>query len=89
MYNSSPGAMEDFIKGGVWRDMKEELNAWITELQEVLSDPDGPKDMETISVMRGNIKACKNFLMMPEVLRDNMLEDQRHNDNEKTNKNWR
>lgn len=80
--------MQGFVDGLIWQDLKEEVNAWITELQETLSDPDGPKDIETISMMRGSIKACKNFLQMPEVLIENMSDDIRHEQNERK-KNWR
>ena len=93
MYKSTPGQMQDFLDGVVWRDIKEEIEAWIEEMQESLSDPDGPKDIETICIMRGITKACKNFLKMPEVLVDNMLDDARHDkkDREEEDKksNWR
>lgn len=81
--------MEDFIEGYIWQDMKDEVDAWIKEVTDILSDPDGPKDIETISTMRGIVKACKNFKMMPEVLKDNMEEDIRHERSDKARKNWR
>jgi len=87
MYKSTPGQMDDFLQGNVWRDLKDEVEVWIKELQETLSDPDGPTDMDVISNMRGSIKACKNFLQMPVVLIENMEDDNRHEKSDKTN--WR
>lgn len=89
MFKSTPAQMKDFLEGFVWADMKEEVEIWIKELQATLSDPDGPTDLNVISTMRGSIKACENFLLMPSVLIENMNEDKRHEENDKTKKNWR
>ena len=67
--------LKDFQDSGVWRDMTAEINEWIQDLQMVLEDPDGTLEVEVLSVTRGSIRALRNMLIMPQVLTDNLIED--------------
>lgn len=92
-FKSGPGQMRDFLKGMVYQDIQEELNIWINELQGLLEDPDGTTDPLIIAQTRGSIRACRNFLQMPQVLLENMEEDARHDAREREEeikkKEWR
>ena len=72
---STPTQLREFMEGFVWQDLKGEVEEWIADLQRILEDPDGETDPNVLSVTRGSIRACRNFLNMPAVILENLTED--------------
>ena len=72
---STPTQLKDFLESFIWQDLKGEVEEWIQDLQLILEDPDGSTEPHVLSVTRGSIRACRNFLNMPEVILENLVED--------------
>lgn len=81
--HSTPNQLRDFIAGNVWKDMKEELDIWVDDVRGALEDPDGTVEPAVLGNLRGIIKACQNFHLMPEVLLENLLDDKEHDERDR------
>ncbi len=71
---SSASELTEFIKGFIWADMKQELDVWLEGVRRINEDPNTPDRERLISV--GRIDALKHFTLLPEVMRDSLIEDQ-------------
>lgn len=72
-FHSSFRQMEDFIKfSPVWKDMKEELMAWLGNAHMLLENPDCNLDHQRIDQLSGRARTIREVLNIPEVLLEAM-----------------
>ena len=66
---------KEFKESVIWHDMRAELDVWLTEIRDVLENPNTP-DVVTHS-LRGSAEAIRNVLVLPETLADNISADKK------------
>lgn len=77
MYVSSAQNFDDFVVGNIWEDIHNELNKWLDDIHESLEDPDDALDNKQHAKLRGNAEAVRKFMLLPFMVRDNISEDVR------------
>ena len=75
-YRSTAESFDQFMKGSVWRDMLDELKLWLEDIHETMEDPAGILSTEALYRLQGNAETVRKLILMPEMIRDNILEDQ-------------
>ena len=74
-YRSSIRAFDDFLGSLVWRDILQELEEWLKDVHDALEDPDGETEDKTLHRLGGNAQAIRRFILLPEIMRDNIKMD--------------
>jgi len=74
-YRSSARAFDEFMESTIWDDMVQEMNNWLGDIHKMLEDPGGGADDKTLHRLGGNAETIRNIMKMPEVIRDNIIED--------------
>jgi len=77
MYVSSAQSFNDFVDGSIWKDIHDELNKWLDDIHESLEDPEDVLDDKQHAKLRGNAEAVRKFMLLPYMVRENILEDAR------------
>ena len=81
---SSAGMLEEFINGIVWGDLKNELEAWLDGARDGLEDTNA--DEKELYRNQGRADAVRRMILLPEVMRDALLEKQREETRDDSNK---
>ena len=59
----------EFIKySPIWKDLKYELNAWLTDIRDQLENSDGNMSPRIMDRLGGNAETVRNVLALPEIL---------------------
>jgi len=59
----------EFIKySPIWKDLKYELNAWLTDIRDQLENSDGNLSPRIMDRLGGNAETVRNVLALPEIL---------------------
>jgi hypothetical protein len=74
-YISSATAFREFLEGSVWRDISHELEMWIEDIRSSLESKERTPDFETLKNLQGSAEAVRKFLLMPQIILDNIIED--------------
>lgn len=74
-YRSTAEGLNEFMKGSIWRDIVDELDLWLKDIHETLEDPDSTLSRKRIYRLGGNAEAVRKLMLMPEMIRDNILAD--------------
>ena len=77
MYRSSAQGFDDFIEGNIWKDIANDLEEWLNDIHDAMEDPNEALTDRQQAKLRGNAEAVRKFLLIPVVLRDNVLDDQK------------
>lgn len=80
---SSPGDFDRFIEGTIWYDIKNELAMWLDGARDGLEDTEASE--KEMYRNQGRADAVRRMMMLPEVMRDSLLEEQRDEDHENSN----
>lgn len=75
---SNAHLVEEFSKSVIWVDMEAELNVWLTEIRDLLENPESPDSIT--QGLRGSAIAIRNMLILPETLAENMRADNKADD---------
>jgi hypothetical protein len=81
-YKSSANSFQEFIDSSIWKDMTYELNIWLEGIRDALESKEKTPDLETLKELQGGADIIRRVLLMPSVLRDNIIED---NERKETN----
>jgi len=61
--------LEEFIKySPIWKDIKYELNAWLTDIRNQLENSDGNISPRIMDRLGGNAETVRNVLSLPDIL---------------------
>ena len=75
---SSPTEFQQGIESLFWQDMKNQIEAWLSDVRDALEDSDNILRDETLRRLGGNAEALRRVLRLPEEtlanLRDKMRE---------------
>lgn len=80
---SSPGDFERFIEGTIWYDIKNELSEWLDSARDGLEDTEASE--KEMYRNQGRADAVRRMMLLPEIMRDSLLEEQRDEDHENSN----
>jgi len=80
---SSAGMFEEFIESIIWEDLKNELECWLEGARSGLEDIDASE--KELYRNQGRAEAVRRMLMLPEVIKDSLLEEQRDKSHDKSN----
>ena len=72
-YVSSVKDFDDFVESGVWKDIQLELNTWLEMIRISLEDPNGNLTDKALHRLGGNAETIRKVLIMPEVVRKNIM----------------
>lgn len=72
---SSETDFRNFLSSNLWRDLSNEMNAWLNDIREQLEIT---AEVDTIRRLQGNVEAVRRFLDLPQTLLD-ILEVDRSN----------
>ena len=61
----------------IWEDLLNELKLWLRDVHGDLEDPTGENPVGTLRRLGGNAQAIRRFMLMPEVIRDSIIEDRK------------
>lgn len=75
MYKSSAEAFKEFGEGNIWQDILNDLDVWLRGVHEAMEDPEERLTDREQARLRGNAEAIRKFVLLPEVLHDNILAD--------------
>ncbi len=76
-YRSSAEEFNSFMKSAIWSDILQEMNNWLDDIHKGLENPSGEIDDKGLHRLGGNAETVRNFMKMPEVIRDNITEERR------------
>lgn len=87
-YISSVEAFKSFMESSVWTDMQNEMDRWINDIHEALESGvsvdmsnSRPQIIELtdkqLHRLQGSAEAVRRFKRLPEVIIDNILDDNR------------
>jgi len=63
--------LQDFIDNStIWRDIKNELEAWLEDIRDQLENTDGSLSVRILDRLGGNAESVRNLISLPEVLID-------------------
>ena len=70
---SSKGQLSDFIKfSTVWKDMQNEMNAWLDEIRNQLENNGGDLSYRTLDRLGGNAETIRNLQNLPRILLEDL-----------------
>ena len=72
-YVSSVKEFDGFVESGVWRDIQLELNTWLEMIRISLEDPNSNLTDKALHRLGGNAETIRKVLIMPEVVRKNIM----------------
>ena len=81
-YVSSVQEFDDFVESGVWKDIVGELDIWLKMIHISLEDPNSDALDKTLHRLGGNAETVRRVLLMPEVIRKNIIASQEAKNNE-------
>jgi len=65
--------LSEFIKySPIWKDLKYELNAWLTDIRNQLENSDGNISPRIMDRLGGNAETVRNVLSLPEILLESL-----------------
>ena len=73
MYRSSADAFKEFEESSIWKDILSDLEEWLEGVHETMEDPEENLTDREQAKLRGNAEAIRKFVLLPEVLHDNIL----------------
>ncbi len=76
-YRSSAEAFNVFMDSTIWEDLLNELKMWLDAVHGESEDPDGKTPDRVLHRLGGNAQAIRRFMLMPEVIRDSIIEDRK------------
>jgi len=66
---SSKSQLQDFIKfSPIWKDMENEMKAWLKDIRNQLENNDGSMSSRTLDRLGGNAESVRNLQNLPHVL---------------------
>jgi len=74
---SSPTEFEQGIGSPFWQDMKNQLEAWLSDVRDTLEDPENIYLDRTLHRLGGNAEALRRVLMLPSETLKNLREKRR------------
>lgn len=74
-YRCSIGQIEEAEKTGFWLDVVDELKAWLEDIRDRLEDPNNELHKDTIFRLQGNAEALRRVMLLPEMIRNNIVAD--------------
>lgn len=70
---SSKGQLSDFIKfSAIWKDMQNEMNAWLDEIRNQLENNGGDLSYRTLDRLGGNAETIRNLQNLPRILLEDL-----------------
>ena len=81
-YRSSSQAFDEFMGSTVWDDMVQEMQIWLDGLHLELENQGGETPDRVLHRIGGNAQAIRVFMKMPEVIRDNIIDDRKETSEE-------
>ncbi len=82
-YHSTRGQLDEFFKSSViWKDIKEELEVWLSEVHMQLENNDGEFSSRILDRLGGNAEAVRNFMDFRKVMLTNYDIDQMGGNND-------
>ena len=76
-YRSSAQAFNEFMDSTIWDDLRRELELWLGDVHEDLENASGENDEKILHRLGGSAQAIRRFMLMPEVIRDSIIEDRK------------
>jgi len=64
---SSESDFRNFLASNIWRDLSNEMTAWMSDIREQLEIT---AEIDTIRRLQGNVEAVHRFLDLPQTLLD-------------------
>jgi len=74
---SSPTEFEQGMGSPFWQDMKNQLEAWLSDVRDTLEDPENIYLDRTLHRLGGNAEALRRVLMLPSETLKNLREKRR------------
>ena len=74
-YKSSPGSLEQFLTGSIYKDFQMELDIRIDQLRYVLEDPEAALPHRAHDITRGGIRLLRDMKNVFNDILGNILED--------------
>lgn len=83
-YRSSAGDVQEFIEGPVWADLKNDYECWLDAARNGLEDIESSE--KELYRNQGRAEAIRRVLLHPEIMKDTLLEEQRDEIHDESNK---
>jgi len=74
---SSPNEFEQGMGSPFWQDMKNQLDAWLSDVRDALEDPENISLDKTLHRLGGNAQALRRVLILPDETLKNLREKRR------------
>ena len=74
---SSPTEFEQGMGSPFWQDMKNQLEAWLSDVRDALEDPENLSFDKTLHRLGGSAQALRRVLMLPNETLTNIKEKRR------------
>ena len=74
---SSPTEFEQGLSSPFWQDMKNQIEAWLSDVRDALEDPENISFDKTLHRLGGNAQALRRVLILPSETLVNLREKRR------------